>query len=260
MRRLALGALISAAFLVVDAPSARLREQDASNAVRMVADEGEGLKYWPRWRGPSGQGLVTGTGYPDRWSATDNVRWKVAIGGEGDDTMTVVATTDGVNNDASFIDIDAGAALNVVLTGNLNDDYFGTTYAGVLNGQLNVEQAGDRNNDTLSLSISLKAGSDGTLDAAGLGEKNKDTLVFELDDSSGGTATDVTDFVHPELAARAVDAAKAVGLDICGIDVIARDIGQPLETQGGVVVEVNAGPGLRMHLNPSSGTPREAFS
>lgn len=74
--------------------------------------------------------------------------------------------------------------------------------------------------------------------------------------SSGGTATDVTDLVHPEVAARAVEAAKAVGLDICGIDVIARDISQPLEVQGGVVVEVNAGPGLRMHLHPSAGTPR----
>jgi cyanophycin synthetase len=74
--------------------------------------------------------------------------------------------------------------------------------------------------------------------------------------SSGGTATDVTDFVHPEIAARAIDAAKAVGLDICGIDVVVRDISKPLESQGGVVVEVNAGPGLRMHLAPSSGTPR----
>jgi cyanophycin synthetase len=74
--------------------------------------------------------------------------------------------------------------------------------------------------------------------------------------SSGGTATDVTDFVHPEIAARAIDAAKAVGLDICGIDVVVRDIAQPLESQGGVVVEVNAGPGLRMHLNPTSGKPR----
>ena len=74
--------------------------------------------------------------------------------------------------------------------------------------------------------------------------------------SSGGTATDVTDFVHPEIAARAEEAAKAVGLDICGIDVVVRDISRPLEDQGGVVVEVNAGPGLRMHLNPSSGTPR----
>jgi cyanophycin synthetase len=74
--------------------------------------------------------------------------------------------------------------------------------------------------------------------------------------SSGGTATDVTDFVHPEIAARAIDAAKTVGLDICGIDVVARDLSQPLENQGGVIVEVNAGPGLRMHLAPSSGNPR----
>lgn len=74
--------------------------------------------------------------------------------------------------------------------------------------------------------------------------------------SSGGTATDVTDFVHPEIASRAIDAAKAVGLDICGIDIVCRDISRPLEAQGGVVVEVNAGPGLRMHLNPSSGNPR----
>jgi cyanophycin synthetase len=74
--------------------------------------------------------------------------------------------------------------------------------------------------------------------------------------SSGGTATDVTDFVHPEITARAIEAAKAVGLDICGIDVVVRDISRPLEVQGGVVVEVNAGPGLRMHLAPSSGTPR----
>jgi cyanophycin synthetase len=74
--------------------------------------------------------------------------------------------------------------------------------------------------------------------------------------STGGTATDVTDLVHPEIAARAIDAALAVGLDIAGIDVIARDITRPLEVQDGVVVEVNAGPGLRMHLEPSSGKPR----
>ena len=74
--------------------------------------------------------------------------------------------------------------------------------------------------------------------------------------STGGTATDVTDEVHPEVAARAVDAARAVGLDIAGVDVVARDIGRPLEEQGGVIVEVNAGPGLRMHLEPSAGTPR----
>ena len=74
--------------------------------------------------------------------------------------------------------------------------------------------------------------------------------------STGGTATDVTDLVHPEVAARAVDAARVVGLDIAGVDVLAQDIRVPLEAQGGAVVEVNAGPGLRMHLEPSSGRPR----
>ena len=74
--------------------------------------------------------------------------------------------------------------------------------------------------------------------------------------STGGTAADVTDFVHPEVAARAVEAARCIGLDIAGVDVVVTDIGRPLESQGGVIVEVNAGPGLRMHLQPSSGKPR----
>ncbi|HWG47669.1 MAG TPA: cyanophycin synthetase [Gemmataceae bacterium] len=74
--------------------------------------------------------------------------------------------------------------------------------------------------------------------------------------STGGTAEDVTDRVHPEVAARAIEAARAIGLDIAGVDVIAVDIGQPLEDQRGGVVEVNAGPGLRMHLEPSAGQPR----
>ncbi len=74
--------------------------------------------------------------------------------------------------------------------------------------------------------------------------------------STGGTAADVTDEVHPDVAARAVDAARVIGLDIAGIDIVALDIRRPMEEQGGVVVEVNAGPGLRMHLEPSSGQPR----
>jgi cyanophycin synthetase len=74
--------------------------------------------------------------------------------------------------------------------------------------------------------------------------------------STGGTATDVTDRVHPEVVARAVEAARVVGLDIAGVDVVATDIGRPLEEQGGAIVEVNAGPGLRMHLEPSAGKPR----
>ena len=55
----------------------------------MVADEGEAARYWPRWRGPSGQGLVTGSGYPDRWSATENVLWKTSIPGDGNSSPIV---------------------------------------------------------------------------------------------------------------------------------------------------------------------------
>src|SRR6185503_9993887 len=58
-------------------------------AVRMVADEGEGAKYWPRWRGPSGQGVVTGTGYVDSWSATQNVVWKTPVPGRGNSSPIV---------------------------------------------------------------------------------------------------------------------------------------------------------------------------
>jgi cyanophycin synthetase len=74
--------------------------------------------------------------------------------------------------------------------------------------------------------------------------------------STGGSATDVTDDVHPDVAARAVEAATMVGLDICGVDIVCRSVARPLEEQGGAIVEVNAAPGLRMHLAPSYGTPR----
>jgi cyanophycin synthetase len=74
--------------------------------------------------------------------------------------------------------------------------------------------------------------------------------------STGGTATDVTDDVHPEVAHRAIIAAKMVGLDICGVDMVCDSILKPLEEQGGGIVEVNAAPGLRMHLSPSYGKGR----
>ena len=61
--------------------------------------------------------------------------------------------------------------------------------------------------------------------------------------STGGTAIDVTERVHPQVAARAVEAAQMIGLDIAGVDVVAMDISRPLDEQGGVVVEVNAAPG-----------------
>ncbi len=75
--------------------------------------------------------------------------------------------------------------------------------------------------------------------------------------STGGSATDVTDSVHPEVAARAVEAAQMVGLDICGVDVVCETVGKPLEAQSGGIVEVNAAPGLRMHIHPSFGTGRD---
>ena len=74
--------------------------------------------------------------------------------------------------------------------------------------------------------------------------------------STGGSATDVTDDVHPDVAARAVAAAHMVGLHICGVDLVCDSILRPIEEQGGGVVEVNAAPGLRMHLSPSFGKGR----
>ena len=74
--------------------------------------------------------------------------------------------------------------------------------------------------------------------------------------STGGAATDVTDDVHPEVAARAIAAAHMVGLDICGVDLVCDSVLKPIEEQNGGVVEVNAAPGLRMHLSPSFGKGR----
>lgn len=82
------------------------------------------------------------------------------------------------------------------------------------------------------------------------------TLRNNANLSTGGTATDVTDHVHPELAAAAVAAAQMVGLDICGIDLVSENVYEPLDKQGGFIVEVNAAPGLRMHLSPSFGKGR----
>lgn len=74
--------------------------------------------------------------------------------------------------------------------------------------------------------------------------------------STGGTATDVTDDVHPDVAASAIAAAQMIGLDIAGVDILCEALYKPLEAQGGGIVEVNAAPGLRMHLKPSYGKSR----
>ncbi|MCW4148956.1 cyanophycin synthetase [Halomonas sp. 18H] len=75
--------------------------------------------------------------------------------------------------------------------------------------------------------------------------------------STGGTATDVTDDVHPEVRYVAERIARLVGLDIIGIDLLAETLTLPLEEQSAAVVEVNAGPGFRMHLSPTHGEGRD---
>lgn len=74
--------------------------------------------------------------------------------------------------------------------------------------------------------------------------------------STGGTSTDVTDEVHPVNIFMAERIAKIVGLDICGIDIMAPDLRSPVSENGGAVLEVNAAPGFRMHIDPAEGLPR----
>lgn len=93
-----------------------------------------------------------------------------------------------------------------------------------------------------------------TLDTVPL--KDQDVLV----QGSGNMAFEVTHLVHPEVAAQAALAARVIGLDIAGIDIVAEDISRPLEEQGGAIVEVNAGPGLIMHLKPAVGEPQAVGS
>lgn len=74
--------------------------------------------------------------------------------------------------------------------------------------------------------------------------------------STGGTAEDVTEIVHPANVSMAERISKIIDLDICGIDIMTTDISQPLSETGGAILEVNAGPGFRMHLAPTIGLPR----
>ena len=74
--------------------------------------------------------------------------------------------------------------------------------------------------------------------------------------STGGTSIDVTDHVHPQNVFICERISKIIGLDICGIDIMAENLTEPLTENGGVVLEVNAAPGFRMHIAPSEGLPR----
>ncbi|HKR04768.1 MAG TPA: cyanophycin synthetase [Bacteroidia bacterium] len=74
--------------------------------------------------------------------------------------------------------------------------------------------------------------------------------------STGGTSTDVTDILHPYNVFMCERIARIVGLDICGIDIMAPNITEPINENGGAVLEVNAAPGFRMHIAPAEGLPR----
>ncbi len=74
--------------------------------------------------------------------------------------------------------------------------------------------------------------------------------------STGGTATDITDLVHPDNIFMCERIAKIIGLDICGIDIMAETLSEPVSETGGGVIEVNAAPGFRMHIDPAEGLPR----
>lgn len=78
--------------------------------------------------------------------------------------------------------------------------------------------------------------------------------------STGGTSVDVTDMIHPENIFLCERISRLIGLDICGIDIMAENLTQPLKLNGGVILEVNAAPGFRMHLAPAEGLPRNVAS
>lgn len=88
------------------------------------------------------------------------------------------------------------------------------------------------------------------------GERVK--LRFNANISTGGTARDCTDLIHPDNVEMAIKAAEAVGLDIAGIDICTKDISKPIAQNGGVILEINAAPGIRMHMYPNKGKSRNA--
>jgi cyanophycin synthetase len=119
-------------------------------------------------------------------------------------------------------------------------------------GHEKVLTAIDLDDDTLAILATLQLTPDSILDRGQVV-----LLKSTANLSTGGTAEDVTDLVHPQNKAMAERVARLMGLNICGIDVMATTIDEPITEANGAILEVNAGPGLRMHLAPTKGLSRE---
>lgn len=127
----------------------------------------------------------------------------------------------------------------------------------LIDSQLNSDPRRGVNEDTPLRRVGIDSTLRLELERQGL---HADAVVPEgkqvLISRNGNVAFDVTDGVHPEVADACCLATRIVGLDIAGIDLVCEDISQPLETQGGAIVEVNAGPSLIDHIKPADGPPR----
>ncbi|NHM07222.1 cyanophycin synthetase [Flavobacterium sp. CYK-4] len=122
-------------------------------------------------------------------------------------------------------------------------------------GHENVLTEIDVDRDTLDLLEKLNY----TVDSI----PKKDEIVYlksTANLSTGGTSVDVTDMMHPENVFLCERISRVIGLDICGVDIMAENLTQPLKENGGCILEVNAAPGFRMHLAPSEGLPRNVAS
>lgn len=113
--------------------------------------------------------------------------------------------------------------------------------------------------DINELTLTILKGKGYTVDSI-IPEGEKLILKDTANLSTGGTAEDVTDIVHPDNIFMAERISKIIDLDICGIDIMTTDISKPLKETDGAVLEVNAGPGFRMHLAPTTGLPRNVAS
>ncbi len=132
-----------------------------------------------------------------------------------------------------------------------------STVLQLIESQLNSDPRRGRDEDHPLNVVRLDSAARLELDRQGLsGEAVPERGRAVMIQRSGNVSIDVTDEVHPDVAELVSLAARVVGLDIAGIDLVTRDISRPLAEQQGAIVEVNAGPGLLMHLKPARGQPR----